>query len=108
MKKTTYVALSFFVILYLLTDPWPTFIEQVTVAVTLWICIREVLLSNLGRDTGGFPQSLRTIAGVVFRLDQDRFSPNPIQFTSRPTILCYVAELLAASLNKQQTWPKFE
>jgi hypothetical protein len=72
--------------------------EQADLDVTLYICILDVLGSNLGRSTGYserisryFPQSLQTNAGIVTRLGHDRFLPNPFQFIihlspSHPTL----------------------
>jgi hypothetical protein len=57
--------------------------EQVCVAVPLYICIWEVIGSNLDRDIvhltevrHGFSQSLQKISGYC------RFPPNPLEFIS--------------------------
>jgi hypothetical protein len=59
--------------------------EQVGLEVTLWTCIREVLGSNIGRDTypeffHGFPQYLQINAGILPILNYDGFLPSPFQF----------------------------
>jgi hypothetical protein len=61
------------------------FTEQVSVVVTLYTCIRELLDSNLGRDTGyydyrGFPQFLQASAWILPRLDHDSFLASPFKF----------------------------
>jgi hypothetical protein len=54
--------------------------------ITLWTCIHQVLLSNLGRDTGsteffpGFPYSFYASTRTVPRLCKEHFLPNPFQY----------------------------
>jgi hypothetical protein len=61
---------------------------KVDLAVKRLAYILEVLVSNLSRDAimnegfRGFPQSLRENVGIIPRLDQDSFLPNPLPFTS--------------------------
>jgi hypothetical protein len=63
--------------------------ERAGEGVTLLACIGEILGSNLDRDTSysvrsyrGFPQPLQENAGMVLRLCQYRFLPNPFQLMS--------------------------
>jgi hypothetical protein len=63
--------------------------KQVDIAAAFWTCSREVLGSNLGRETGysvifrGFSQSLQTDAGTIspLRLGHDFFLTNPLQLS---------------------------
>jgi hypothetical protein len=58
------------------------------IAAMRWTRIREVLHSNLSRDTRYredircFPQSLHENAGTILLLDHGRFIPDPFQFIS--------------------------
>lgn len=60
--------------------------ELVGVAATLWMCIREVLDSNLGRDIAssevfrGFPLSLHVQAGILPPLGHGRFLTTHFHF----------------------------
>jgi hypothetical protein len=56
-----------------------------------------------GRGGGARPPKRSSVSPanvrIVPHLGHDRFLPNPSQFISHPTILCYVALVLKASLN---------
>jgi hypothetical protein len=67
--------------------------ERVATAVALSTRIREVLSSNLGRDTSNpdlrfalFSSVSLPNLGIESRLGQHRFLPNPFQFISHPTL----------------------
>jgi hypothetical protein len=50
-----------------------------------------------------FPQSLQESAGIVPRLSNDHFHPNPFQlFISHPTIDPVLSEVLTSSVNKHK------
>jgi len=61
--------------------------ERVYILVTLWVCISEMLRSNLGRDPDCpqfflvFPQYLQVHAFVTALLQENGLLPDPYQFT---------------------------
>jgi hypothetical protein len=67
----------------------------------LWTRIRELLGSNLGRNTGcgfrGFPLSFLANGGAVPGLRHRRFLQNPFQFINHPTVQHYTAYILTES-----------
>jgi hypothetical protein len=73
-------------------------IKQAGVVVKLQTCILEVLCSNLGPYTGyphlefsRFSKPLHANIGIISRLDNDRFLPNPFRLIIRQSFLIFGA-----------------
>jgi hypothetical protein len=77
-----------------------SFTELVRLKVSLYICIREMMGSNLDREMAiltnfcGFTQSLQVNYGIASRLGKNRLLPNLFQIICHPTIRYYIVPTL--------------